>query len=264
MKMFRSSKLQISVILLVTTMSNTEATLIDDFLPIDPNLSVTYGPAQPAGSVVDTLAGTMLSGERDMEIVQTTSRDPSLGARFFMRYEPQRWYGNEEFFFLGGQGPGLGFGGEDGILRLQYDSLGDEEGNIGIGKRLRNGGSGNSLFTASDGGVRLWVSGPDSSGLIPTTVVLRRQGATIGSFSQNVGDTDLFVPYLFPFAAEVFGKADSMTIEFIVNARSDSERNLFISHIDTIVPEGESGMAFAAGVSALALAALRKRKVSDG
>lgn len=260
--MYRRSKFLI-VAVMVTLMANTEATLIDNFLPVDTNFSLNYGPAQAAGSVVDTASGTMKGGERDMEIVQLTSREPLVGARFFMRYEPQRFYNNERFFFLGGVGPGESFPGEDAVLRLQYDGSGDEEGNLGLGKRLRNGGGGEPLFNATDGGVRMWTSSPNRGAQVPTTVVLRRQGEVLGTFTQNMGETDLFVPYLFPFSPEILGQADSMTIEFQILARSSVSPDLFISHIDTIVPEGETGMAFAAGVSALALAALRKKKVAD-
>ncbi len=253
-----NNKLCLALIAIATT-SYSGATMLDDFTPIDANFELSYGPTQPAGSIVGVTNGSMVTGERDMEIVQTTSREPLIGASFGMSYRPHRWYNNERFFFIGGEGPGTGFTGEDSIFRLQYDFAGDEEDNLGLGKRLRNGGSGTAIFDAADGGIRMWTSGPESSRQIPTTIVLRRLGTVIGSFSQNMGETDLFVPYLFPFDPAVLGQADSMTIEFTINARGDSTPNLFISHIETIVPEGESGMAFAAGVSALALTGLRRR-----
>ena len=245
----------------LTIMANAESTLLDDFLPVDENFSLTYGPEMPAGSIVGVTAGDMVGGERDLEIVQTTSREPLVGASFYMRYEPHRFYSNQKFFYLGGDGPGENYPGEDAMIRIQYDGTGDEQGNTGLGKRLRNGGGGQALFNGADGGIRIWGSEPNGGENMQTTVTLRLAGSTLASFTRNVGRSDLFIAYEFPFAPEVFGEADSLTIEFRTFARGGSRSGFHISRIETIVPEGESGIALAAGVSALALAALRKRKV---
>lgn len=253
MNLYRN--LSIGWLTLLSTISS--ATMIDSFTPIDHTQDITFGEETYVNrSFVGVQTGNMLGGERDVEFIQklrTAFEPPQFVARF------QR-YGlyNREFFRFGAFGPGAQFGAAEGSARLQYDGLGDEVGNLGLDKRLTNAGTGIPMFNALDGGIRIWTAGSSGSNQIQTTCVLRLRGDVIATADRTITRSDEFRSTSFEFTPEVFGVADSFSIEInTLRANGDSNEAFFISHIDTVLPEPGTYAAFAAGLACLAW---RRRK----
>lgn len=251
----------LSAAILVATGGIAQATMIDNFLPIDHSQDLTFGEKTYVNrSFVAVQTGDMLGGERDVEFFQAerTFFEPP---QFIARYEPNPNESNRVHFRFGMVGPGGGNGQAIGHARLQYDGRGDENGNTGLDRTLNNVGSGVPLFNAQDGGIRLWTTATGLFRVIDIEVVLRRQGQELGRVARSITESTNFVPTNFEFSPDIFGIADSFSVEMNPPnfAPGFANQSLFISHIDTVLPEPGTYAAFAAGLGLLGLRARRKR-----
>lgn len=254
--------LNLSLLAATCIASNSKATMIDPFI-VDPSQNISFGEKTFVNrSFVGVQRGTAIpGGERDVELFQRdrTFFQPPL---FVARFENYNRY-NRSYFRFGGLGPGAGNGAADGYAKLQWDGIGDEEGNLGIDRTLRNAGTGIPMFNAADGGIRIWTAGSDGGSGPPGTeyrVVLRHLGQILASETRTVIASREFKATTFEFEPDVFGIADSFSLEIPqVFASGDGEEALFISHIDTVLPEPGTYAAFAAGLGLLGLRARRKR-----
>lgn len=182
------------------------ATQVDDFS------SGYFMQSIMNGTFVLTNAGTMTSGERDVELnVQ--------GNPF------NQWLDVKVDNGLSVISNGFGVVSK---ITLQYDVSGDEVGNTGAGKTLTNTGVGPSLGLDGDT-VRVNFIGSD----LGTTVkaVLRKDGVQIASGIgvKNAGGAsslDVFV------GSSAMAQADSISIEFMADPSGD----FALSSIET-VPE---------------------------
>jgi len=173
------------------------------------------------------------------------------------RYEEYRG----PYFRVGGIGNNTPGNGSSGHVIMQYDGTGDEQGNTGRDFHLNNGGSGVSLFNPEDGGIRIWYRQLASTELVRTTVTLRRLGSTLASQTKGLGGFGADVHFdSFAFSPDIFGIADSMTIDFFCNVvGGGSDQTLELDHIDTILPEPSSFAAFGLGGMMLGLRYRRRR-----
>ncbi|MFN8219774.1 MAG: PEP-CTERM sorting domain-containing protein [Fimbriimonadales bacterium] len=225
--------------------TTASATILDAFQPIDHSNDLSFGGAFEGGhSLVGSYRADCAGGERDVELSQlenTSLPGPVFMARFY-DYTPAP-------FRLGGDGNGTPGFSSVGHAILQYDGIGDENGNLGYDRHLNNMGAGTPLFNATDGGVRIWYRQLGSTEGVQTTVTLRRLSAVIASQTVVLGGGgDQVRPANFAFAPEVFGVADSLTIDIFCNLIGpNSDQSLYLDHIDTILPEPSSFAAFGLG-----------------
>ncbi len=260
--MYRNSTLilRLAAIGAFVTPIISQATLIDDFLPINHDHDrVLAGPHMEGHSITDAFQGNMIGGERDIELAFAAG---SQGAgTLIARYEPNPEYHQQPYYRVGGIGPGNAGTGSDTTIILQYDGVGDEIGNIGFDKHLRNGGTGIPLLDGNDGGIRIWYS-TQYGGQIPTSVILRREGAEFGRVNNVIGfGRGEFEPALFPFAPDILGQADSISIVISPHVNGNIAKAVFIDRIDTIVPEPAVILAFSIGGLALVF---RRPKIHSG
>lgn len=227
------------------------ATLIDSFFPIDHSLDrILVGNAETGSSYVESFAGYGIGGERDLEFYL---QDPSGGAfnRAIARYE--RVPGDSfEAFRFGVLGPGAVQGASRFEVSLQYDGIGDEEGNEGLGRRLTSNGSGERLLSGTEGGFRVWYWEREGTSF-GSKVILRQDGQIIAeSFSEiGAGNSSLIAAY-YPFEPEELAVADSITLTLYGNAIGNQQPTIFLSHIDTILPEPGTYAIFGGGLAYLA------------
>lgn len=232
------------------------ATILDSFQPIDHSNDLTFGGAFEGGhSLVGSYRADCVGGERDIELSQlenTSLPGPSFMARYYDYTSAP--------FRLGGYGNDTPGNPTEGHAILQYDGIGDEEGNTGRDRHLLNGGSGTPLFNAGDGGVRIWYRQLGANDGVQTTVTLRRSGVVLATQTMALYAGDRIVAAPFPFAPEVFGIADSLTIDLHCHGVVGSkDQTIYIDHIDTILPEPSSFAAFGLGGMMLGLR-FRKRR----
>lgn len=235
-------KILLTLVVLALGASFSEATLLDSFLTRDQDDLIFGGPNEGGHSLVASNFANCVGGERDFEFKQFQNT-PEPGPRFIAAHDPL--FGGLRIGGYGNETPGSGSGG---YAILQYDGLGDEVGNLGRDKSLRNGGSGVPLFNGSDGGIRIWYTNRSTFD-VGVTVTLRRLGSTLAS-TRLLANSLTLNSLSFPFSPSVFGAADSMTIKF--EARnlgpfSDDTVNLF--YIDTIVPEPCTYLALGGGLA---------------
>lgn len=196
------------------------ATQVDDFS------SGAFMQSIMNGTFVLTSAGTMASGERDVELnVQGNPFNQFLDVKVDN----------------GLSVVSNGFGVVSKIT-LQYDVNGDEVGNTGAGRTLTNSGAGAGLALDGDT-VRVNFIGSD----LGTTVkaILRKDGVQIASGIgvKNAGGAsalDVFV------GGAAMAEADSISIEFMADPSGD----FALSSIET-VPEPATLAALGLGVATL-------------
>lgn len=235
----------------VCVVPSADATLIDSFFNRDQSDITFGGPDEGGHSIVASLNANCVGAERDFEFFQNENAI-SPGPRFVAQYDSA--FGGLRIGGFANDTPG---NGSSGRVILQYDGSGDEIGNTGRDKRLRNGGAGIPLFNGADGGIRVWYSQPYNDNSIPITATLRRQGSVIGT--QTVGSHTLssLSATSFAFAQNVFGIADSLTLLFPATLTGpNADRTLNLLYIDTIVPEPGTYLALGGGLVWL----LRRRK----
>ena len=249
MSSLKSTLLSLSV--LPTTVN---ALMVDDFQPIDHNQDFTFDLPISNNSFVHASGGTMLSGERDVEF--WNSADAFRGS-IYARYELYPFYGRE-LYRVGGR---ASFGQGWATVTLQYDGLGDEVGNFGFGKRLRNNG-GLPLQLAGVGGFRLWYA--DDSDEFTVTAILRANGQVIGTHTEGVANGNLQLrSALFPFSNESLMVADSVAFQFNIRLSGGSLQDIYLSHIDTILPEPGTWLAMTGGIALLLGQRRRRRRLGD-
>lgn len=233
--------------------SNADATLIDSFFTRDqPDISFG-GPDEGGHSFVASLDANCVGAERDFEFFQNENAI-SPGPRFVAQYDLA--FGGLRIGGFANDSPG---NGSSGRTILQYDGSGDEVGNTGRDKRLRNGGSGTPLFNGADGGIRIWYAQPYNDSSIPITATLRRQGSVIATQTLQSHTLSSLSSTSFAFAENVFGIADSLTLVFPATLTGpNADRTLNLLYIDTIVPEPGTYLALSAGLTWL-LARRKKR-----
>ena len=251
-----SSRMHILIVSVMALAGSARATLIDDFLPVDHNQDLTFGGHSfGINSYVASFSGNMLGGERDVEIRQLTQ---SLGqAAFFARYDHNGGSNDPFAYRVGALGTGNSV--DNGVVTLQYDRSGDEVNNTGFGKSLRNGGTGVPLLAGTDGGIRIWGGSRLAGGRSALgRVTLRSLGNLIGQSDQAIYQNDPYQPYLYPFAPNILGQADSITIQFFAPSRGDADYSVFIDRIDTITPEPST--LWVLGAAGIALAVRRRKR----
>lgn len=254
MKMYFNSVAKQSVaFFLITVPAASNAFLIDDFRPINFSNNIDLQGPIPDRSFVAAQTGGMLSGERDVELFVTSRNDAPN--RYIAGYGDFR--GATEYR-VGGIGAGGAFLREDCRFTLQYDGTDDETGNTGFGRTLSSGSAGGPLLPSGVGGIRLWTD-RDGLSYMEGTVYLGRQGSIIAQLTQAIdpGVTG-FEPTLFAFEENVLAVTDSITVEIFIPAIHDEEKFLYISHIDTIVPEPTGLIPLGAGFAWLLV---RRRRV---
>lgn len=224
--------------------STASATLLDSFSIADQPNDVFFSGFDNGGkSFTASYNATCVGGERDLEFFQ--SQNTALpGPRFMGAWDD--FAGGWRFGASGNATPSP----TDGYAILQYDGAGDEDGNLGLNRHLRNGGSGNSLFNGADGGIRIWYRQIYDDRGIPITVTLRRLGQVLASVTRTSTDGNNLHFTAFEFSPTDFGLADSLTIRFdIVSVGGNSDQTLNIDRIDTIVPEPGTYLALGGGLA---------------
>lgn len=240
--------------------STCSATLIDNCVVSGGNQLYLVRQTTPFTYVHRSLADehiSILTGDRDIEIEQTTS-DPLRPAS----YGFSRASGPDSAILLSWEGHTRGNGfGQRGFMRLQYDVLGDEIDNLGFGKTLRYSGQGVPLLESSVQGIRLKTQDDGSSQDIFGSVIMSREGSELARVRTLLNPE--FGEYIhFPFDTTVLSQTDCITIEVETFAESDRYYGLFIYQVDTIVPEPGTAVALAAGAGALAVGSRKRRKQS--
>ncbi|HMS55475.1 MAG TPA: PEP-CTERM sorting domain-containing protein [Fimbriimonadaceae bacterium] len=224
------------------------AVMIDDFLPVDHANDLTFGDRTYVNrSFVHSYGGSVLGGERDVELVQR-ERTFINPPQFFARWQHHDLF-NGDFFRVGVSGPGAGNGTANGRVFLQYDGSGDEVGNTGLDKHLNNIGAGQPIFP-NLGGFRMLVNDYRSTAALTVEAVLRSSGNELGRVSRLLGSRDdEWRQFLFPFSSEQLSIADSLTFEFDTQSGGDGVQAMYIKQIDTIVPEPSSVLGLIGGCS---------------
>jgi hypothetical protein len=205
--------------------SLAQAVLIDDF-------SVPCSNSILGSSWVGAQTGTMLSGERDVQL--SISANPL-----------------NQFFDLDVPASGLlivsnGFMSE-GVATLQYDGVGDEVGNLGAGKILSYGGSGSPILGGSNDRIRIKFIGNDLD--VKVTATSRLNGNILDSASatrsagSGAGFLDLFV------SSSALAAMDSLTLEF----RGAPSADFALGSVEA-VPEPTSTLVVVAGIWSLIFA----------
>src|SRR5438105_5012280 len=115
------------MVMIAVAYQSASATLLDDFRPLDHSQDISFGGAFEGGhSLVGTFTGGMVGGERDVELSQFENTS-FPGPTFMTRYEENRG----PYFRIGGYGNETPGNGTDGHVIVQYDGVGDEQGNTG-------------------------------------------------------------------------------------------------------------------------------------
>lgn len=255
MKIFRD--IAVGLTLLVIH-SAGETMMIDSFSPINHDFDLVMGDLSHRNtSLVAAQSGSVLGGERDVELVQAQdpvgSRDPRIYAGY---HTPPNLF--EEYYFLGGIGTGLGGNSFESFIILQYDGSGDENGNTGLNKLLNNNGVGSPLFDGSEGGIRLRYGWSDTAYVM--WVTLRRLGSIVAETQRIIDIHNEFADEDFVFTQAELSGVDSLSLRFRVLIPRDQKHGLFIESISTIVPEPDPGLALGGAMAAAVLAGGRKRR----
>lgn len=216
---------KIVLLAMAGTVVTAHAVLVDDF-------STSYTNSIGTGTWVDSQSGSMLGGERDVEL--------AVLANTFSQFADTDIPGSAASIFSNG------FGVES-VTTYQYDRTGDEAGNMGPGKLLKNGGTGAALIGSPDTSVLIDWLGNDLRVVVDVTT--RLNGSTLGTASgvrlAGSGAGSMLINVL------GLDKADSLTIAF----HGDVNADFGISRIQT-VPEPATLLGL---TSLLAGAVLRRR-----
>lgn len=239
------------------TSHSVAQTMIDSFAPTNRAHDFTYGSSEYVNrSFVRVFAGSMIGTERDAQYFQELATNAAGTPQFFTKYAQ---YEGVERFTVGGRGPGASLGRAKGYIELQYDRNGDEVDNTGFDKQLRSGGTGEPFFVGDHYGIRIRTAA-NGGQFLPTTVTLRQQGAVLESSTLNLGGSGFWTDQDFMFSMESMRLTDSITFHFDINAGGSNAQQVYIQHIQTIVPEPSAVTLF--GLGGIYLYACRKRKSS--
>lgn len=244
-----------SILALACLGASANATLIDNFLPVDHALDRSLpGNGSVSTSYVEAFQGYGIGGERDLEFYLV---DPSR-ATAVARYERVTAETFEAFRF-GALGPGLPGPGTRFEASLQYDGIGDETGNQGAGKRLTNSGQGNALLNGTEGGFRIWYWDRFVQAGMGARITLRNNSSAIAEVTREIGTVGgrSLVACYFEFDSEDLALADSITITLFGDTGTGGQPTIFLSHIDTILPEPGTYAIFGGG---LAYVACRRKR----
>jgi hypothetical protein len=218
----------IAMLVLAGCVVTAQAVLVDDF-------STSYTNSIGTGTWVDTQLGSMLGGERDVQL--------EVVANTFSQFADTDIPGSLVSIFSNG------FGVES-ITTFQYDRAADETGNLGPGKSLKNGGNGSALIGTNDSSVAIDCLGNDLRVMVEITT--RLNGATLGTASAiraaGSGAGSMTIP------VTGLSTADSLTIAF----HGDMNADFGISRIQT-VPEPASIVSLAA-LTAVALSRRNRKR----
>lgn len=238
-----------SILSLACLGATANATLIDSFLPVDHALDRSLlGNDLGPSSYVESFAGYGIGGERDLEF---QLQDP-YRTRAIARYE--RVSGeNFEALRVGALGPGIPLPGARFEVSFQYDGTSDETGNQGLGKRLNNGGTGIPFLSGTEGGFRIWYWDRFSQVGIASSMVLRRQGTVIGEVNTDIGfgGGSGLLHRSFVFTPEQLAAADSITLILYGETGGNLAPTVYLSHLDTILPEPGTYAIFGGGLAYL-------------
>ncbi|HMS56578.1 MAG TPA: PEP-CTERM sorting domain-containing protein [Fimbriimonadaceae bacterium] len=242
------SHCKLSILGLLYAASATQQThaqvLIDGFNPVNHAHDFTFGSSEYVNrSFVRVFAGSMIGSERDAEYFQELATNAAGTPQFFTKFAQ---YEGVERFTVGGRGPGASQGRAKGYIELQYDRNGDEVDNTGFDRHLRSGGTGQPFFVGDHYGIRV-RSAANGGQFLPTTVTLRRQGAILESSTLNLGGSGFWTDQDFMFSVASMQLTDSITFHFDINAGGSNAQQVYIQHIETIVPEPSTCALFGFG-----------------
>lgn len=256
---FRKARMFAFVVLGTVMKCAWAQVIIDDFDPADHSHDFTFGSSEYVNrSFVRVFNGSMLGIERDVEYFQESPTNAAGTPQFFTKYVS---YQGVETFTVGGLGPGASLGRARGYVEIQYDRNGDEVDNTGFDRRLRNGGTGQPFFIGDHYGIRVQTSATGGQ-FLPTTVTLRKQGTVLESSTVELGGSAFWRNQDFLFSMESMRLTDSITFRFAIDAGGSNGDQIYIRHIQTIVPEPSSLALF--GFGGLCLLVRRKRKWAQG
>lgn len=232
--------------------------VVDNFDPVNHAHDFTFGSSEYVNrSFVRVFNGPMLGVERDVEYFQEVPTNAAGRPEFYTKYQPY-FSSGQEYFSIGAVGPGGSLGRARGYIEMQYDRNGDEVGNTGFDRHLRNVGTGQPFFVGDHYGLRLTTRSRGSD-VIQTTISLRSQGVIIASVGGTIGGSSAAwrnEDFLLPL--EAMRQTDSITFHFDLDAGGFSDQIVFIDQIETIVPEPSTLALF--GLSGLYLMSRARRQ----
>lgn len=203
-----------------------QAITIDDF-------STAYSQSVLSGTWVDSTNAAVLGGERDVQLMV-------LG-------NPFNQFADMDLMPIAGIFSN-GFG-VTSMFTLQYDRAGDETGNTGAGKTLKNGGTGVALLPKGTNLICLTWIGNDLD--VTATVTARLSGGVLGSASlMRPAGSGMGLTFL---AVAGLDQADSITFDFSGATSAD-----FALSSLKAVPEPTTWSALAA--ASLVFAARRRKR----